>query len=92
MTLLERLGKNPDLLIALGLVGILSVMIVPMPPLVIDLLMTVSIASAIVMLLTAVYVKRALDFSVFPSLLLILTLFRLALNVATTRVILLHGP
>lgn len=91
MTLLERLGKNPDLLIALGLVGILSVMIVPMPPLVIDLLMTVSIASSIVMLLTAVYVKRALDFSVFPSLLLILTLFRLALNVATTRVILLRG-
>jgi flagellar biosynthesis protein FlhA len=91
MTLLERLGKNPDLLIAVWLVGILSVMIVPMPPIVIDLLMTVSIASSIVMLLTAVYVKRALDFSVFPSLLLILTLFRLALNVATTRVILLHG-
>ncbi|MBI4924702.1 MAG: flagellar biosynthesis protein FlhA, partial [Bdellovibrio sp.] len=88
---LEKISKNSDLLLAIGLVGILAIMVIPLPRFVIDILLSFGIASAIVLLLTSVYTKRALDFSIFPSLLLITTLFRLALNVATTRVILLHG-
>jgi len=89
--ILARLTKNSDLALALGLVGILSVMVIPTPTWLIDLCLTLAIAGSIVLLLTAVYTQRALDLSIFPSLLLITTLFRLALNVATTRVILLNG-
>jgi flagellar biosynthesis protein FlhA len=89
-TFLEKLSKNSDLALAMGLMGILAV-IVPMPRFFIDLLISTAIASSVVLLLTAVYATKALDFSIFPSLLLITTLFRLSLNVATTRVILLHG-
>jgi flagellar biosynthesis protein FlhA len=88
---LDRLSKNSDLALALGLVGILAVMVIPMPPLLLDLFLSLGIAFSMVLLLTSVYAARALDFSIFPSLLLITTLFRLSLNVATTRVILLHG-
>lgn len=87
----QRLIRNSDLALALGLVGILTVMVIPMPPFLIDLLLSLGIAIAMVLLLTAVYATKALDFSVFPSILLVVTLFRLALNVATTRAILLHG-
>jgi len=90
-TIWERLGKNSDLGIAIGLILILAVMIVPLPGLMIDLLLVFGIASAMLLMLTSVYATKALDFSVFPSLLLITTLFRLSLNVATTRRILLHG-
>jgi flagellar biosynthesis protein FlhA len=88
---LEKLSKNSDLALAMGLMGILAVMIIPMPRFLIDLLISTAIASSVVLLLTSVYATKALDFSIFPSLLLITTLFRLSLNVATTRVILLHG-
>src|SRR3712207_1402836 len=88
---LDKLGKNTDLALALGLVGILAVMVIPMPPLLLDLFLALGIAFSMVLLLTSVYAARALDFSIFPSLLLITTLFRLSLNGATTRVILLHG-
>src|SRR4051812_4455137 len=88
---LEKLSKNSDLALALGLVGILAVMVIPMPPFLLDIMLSMGIAVSMVLLLTAVYATRALDFSVFPSLLLITTLFRLSLNVATTRVILLNG-
>jgi flagellar biosynthesis protein FlhA len=88
---LDRLAKNSDLAMALGLVLILAVMVIPMPPFLIDIFLSIGIASSMVILLTSVYATRALDFSIFPSLLLITTLFRLALNVATTRVILLRG-
>ncbi len=88
---LTRIGKNSDLGLAVGLVGILAVMVMPMPPFMLDLMLSLGIAIAVLLLLTAVYAKRALDFSIFPSLLLLTTLFRLALNVATTRKILLTG-
>jgi len=87
----EKLLKNSDLMLAVGLVGVLCVMVIPMPRFMIDIMLSIGIASSIVLLLTAVYVKRSLDFSIFPSLLLITTLFRLSLNVATTRIILLRG-
>ncbi len=88
---LDKLSKNSDLALALGLVGILAVMVIPMPAVLLDLFLSLGIAFSMVLLLTSVYAARALDFSIFPSLLLITTLFRLSLNVATTRVILLHG-
>jgi flagellar biosynthesis protein FlhA len=88
---LNKLAKNSDLALAVGLVAILGVMVIPMPRFFIDLMLSIAIAFSIVLLLTSVYATRALDFSVFPSLLLVTTLFRLSLNVATTRVILLRG-
>ncbi len=87
----ERLVKNSDLFLAVSLVAILVVMVVPMPKIIIDLLLSLGLAMSIVLMLTSVYATRALDFSIFPSLLLISTLFRLALNVASTRLILLKG-
>lgn len=77
---------------AAGLIGILAIMIVPLPPFMMDLLISLGIAVSIIMMVTAIYVKRALEFSSFPTMLLIVTLYRLSLNVATTRVILLRGP
>ncbi|MGZ3651943.1 MAG: flagellar biosynthesis protein FlhA [Bdellovibrionota bacterium] len=85
-------AKNADFVLAGGLVGILVLMIVPLPSFMIDIFLTLSIAGSIVLLLTATYATKPLDFSVFPSLLLTVTLFRLALNVASTRLVLLHGP
>src|SRR5689334_14859377 len=90
-SLMNRLTKNSDLFLAVGLVMILGVMVIPMPPFMLDILLSIGVAVSVVLLLTSVYAARALDFSIFPSLLLITTLFRLSLNVATTRVILLHG-
>lgn len=87
----ERFTKNTDLFIAFGLLAILSVMIIPLPPFLLDLSLTFSLTLSIMILLTSVYTKRTLDFTSFPSLLLITTLFRLSLNVATTRLILTHG-
>src|SRR5258707_1116996 len=90
-TVAQRIARNSDLALAIGLVAILAVMVIPMPRFLLDILLSMGIAASMVMLLTSVYATRALDFSIFPSLLLITTLFRLSLNVATTRVILLHG-
>lgn len=87
----ERYTKNTDLLIAFGMLVILSVMIIPLPPVLLDLALTFSLASSILILLVSLYVNKALEFSVFPSLLLMTTLYRLSLNVATTRLILTHG-
>src|ERR1700722_4224702 len=89
--MLEKFGKNSDLAVAVGLVAILAVMVIPMPRFLLDILLSIGISFSMILLLTSVYATRALDFSIFPSLLLITTLFRLSLNVATTRLILLHG-
>src|SRR6185436_4595014 len=74
-----------------AVVAVVLLMIVPLPPLLLDLLLSIDIGLAVVLLLTAVYVRQAVEFTVFPSLLLLLTLLRLALNVASTRLVLLHG-
>jgi flagellar biosynthesis protein FlhA len=87
----EKYTKNTDLMIAFGLMVILGVMVVPLPPVLLDLALTFSLAISILILLVSIYIKKALEFSVFPSLLLLTTLYRLALNVATTRLILTHG-
>lgn len=87
----EKVTKNTDLFIAFGMLAILAVMIIPLPPMMLDLALTFSLAISILILLVSLYTQRALDFTSFPSLLLMTTLFRLSLNVATTRLILTHG-
>jgi flagellar biosynthesis protein FlhA len=73
------------------LIAMLAMMIIPLPPFLLDILFTFNISLALVILLASVYAKRPLDFAAFPTLLLIATLLRLALNIASTRVVLLHG-
>ncbi len=73
------------------MIGILLVMVLPVPPILMDLLLTLSITSGILILMVALYTLQPLDFSTFPTLLLVVTLFRLSLNVASTRLILLNG-
>jgi len=87
----ERFTKNSDLFVAFGMMIILSVMIIPLPPIILDMALSMSLALSIMVLLVSIYVQRALEFTSFPSLLLISTLFRLSLNVATTRLILTNG-
>ena len=87
----EKYTKNTDLFIAFGILAILAVMIIPLPPMLLDISLTFSLAISILILLVSIYTERALDFTSFPSLLLMTTLFRLSLNVATTRLILTHG-
>ena len=74
-----------------AVVAIVVMMVVPLPTVLLDLLLVCNLAGATVILLVSMHVRRALDFSIFPSLLLIATLFRLALNVSSTRLVLLHG-
>lgn len=75
----------------LVVLAMLSMVVVPLPPFLLDLLFTINIALSLMVLLAVVYVRRPLEFSVFPSVLLMVTLLRLSLNVASTRVVLLHG-
>ena len=77
--------------VPLMLLALLAMMVVPMPPLALDMLFTFNITLSLVIMLVAVYTPRPLEFAVFPTVLLIATLLRLALNVASTRVILLNG-
>ena len=90
----EKVGfvkKYSDVMIAVGIVTIVVMMIIPLPTLLLDLLLCMNITLALVVVMSAIYNVEALDLSVFPSLLLITTLFRLALNVSSTRLILLEG-
>jgi flagellar biosynthesis protein FlhA len=89
--MLEKLLKQSDIILAVGIVLILGLMIIPMPSILLDLFLSFSITLSIVVLLVSAYTERPLDFSVFPSLLLISTLFRLSLNIASTRLILMRG-
>jgi flagellar biosynthesis protein FlhA len=90
ISFIERIGGG-NTFVALGLVGILMMMIMPLPSLLMDVLIGANIAIAMMIIMTAVFTKKPLDFSIFPSLLLITALFRLSLNIATTRLILLKG-
>ena len=83
--------KNSDIYVAVALIGILALMIIPLPSFMLDLFLAANITVALCILLVCLYTQHALDFSVFPSILLVTTLFRLALNIASTRLILLHG-
>ena len=80
-----------EALLAIAVIGVLALMVVPLPAVALDALLALNVSISVIMLLVALGLTRPLDFSVFPSLLLITTLFRLGLNVATTRLILLKG-
>ncbi|MCX8499001.1 MAG: FHIPEP family type III secretion protein, partial [Caulobacteraceae bacterium] len=80
-----------DVIMAIGVVGIIVLLIIPVPPVLLDLLLAVSISMSVLILMTAILLKRPLDFTSFPTVLLVATLYRLALNVASTRLILAHG-
>lgn len=84
-------GKNSDILLAFGLILMLGLMLIPLPPVLLDFLLAVNITAAVLILIVSLYIESPLDISVFPGLLLILTLFRLALNMSSTRLILLDG-
>ena len=84
-------ARSSSAMIAMGVIAILMVMIIPIPTFLLDILLSFSIAISIIILLMSMYVLKPLQFSVFPSILLMVTLLRLSLNVASTRLILLHG-
>src|SRR6478672_8051744 len=86
-----RVLAGGELVIPLTFVVVVIVMIIPLPTVLLDLLLTVNIAVSLIILLVAMYTMRPLEFSTFPSVLLVTTLLRLSLNVASTRLILLHG-
>lgn len=87
----QRVNANRGLMVPIALISLLAVIIVPLPPLIIDLLLVANLALAALIMLTTIFVDSPLDFSVFPSLLLFTTMFRLVLNIATTRMILTAG-
>lgn len=90
-TVMSRLAQNGDFLMAAGVLGLVLVMVMPMPPQLLDLLLASSIGLSILLFLTVLYAKKPVDLSIFPTLLLVATVLRLALNVASTRLILLGG-
>lgn len=83
--------KNSDIVTTVLIVGVVLIMILPVPPILLDLLLSFNITFSVIILIVSMYTLTALDFSIFPSLLLITTLFRLSLNVSSTRLILLNG-
>jgi flagellar biosynthesis protein FlhA len=91
MSIGDRIAGSAQIWVAAASVLLVILMIVPVSPWVLDLLLSVNISLALVILLTTLYTENALAFSVFPTLLLIITLFRLSLNITGTRSILLHG-
>ena len=88
---MARLSRYKDLVLPLGLISSVLVILVPLPPALLDLLLAANITLSVIVLLTTIYVRTPLEFSVFPSLLLATTLMRLVLNVASTRLILTRG-
>lgn len=90
-TKLSNILKNNDIVLAIGLVIIVCMMVIPLPAPILDILLTINISLAVVILLVCLYTQEPLDYSSFPTVLLIATLFRLGLNVSSTRLILLHG-
>ncbi len=80
--------KNLDMFLVIAVIGVLLTIIMPLPPFLLDLLLIINISLAIIVLFTSIYVAKPLDFSVFPTMLLMTTFYRLALNIASTRLIL----
>ncbi|MDP8917104.1 MAG: FHIPEP family type III secretion protein, partial [Pseudomonadota bacterium] len=80
-----------EVALAVGVIGIIVLLILPMPPVLMDLLLAFSLVSSVLILMTALMIKKPLEFTAFPTVLLVTTLFRLGLNLATTRLILAHG-
>ncbi len=88
---LPWITASGDIILAVSVVGILILMVLPLPTMLLDLLFSFNITFSLIILLVAMYIAKPLDLSAFPSILLVITLFRLALNISSTRIILLHG-
>ena len=88
---MSKFLKNSDIIFAFGIIFILGLMIIPLPPFFLDFLLAINISLAVLILIVALYINSPLDISVFPGLLLVLTIFRLSLNISSTRLILLDG-
>src|SRR5437588_5312861 len=88
---MKRMSNHVDLMAAVAVVLVVVMMIVPLPPFLLDFFITLNISGGLMILVATLYMPRALDFAAFPSLLLLTTLFRLSINVSVTRLILLHG-
>ena len=91
MSVITTIQERGDIIVAVGVVSVLGIMILPIPPFVLDILLSFSISLSVVILVSAITIRRPLDLSAFPSILLMTTLYRLALNIAATRLVLLHG-
>src|SRR5271157_3314940 len=87
---LRQYAPGSDVGLALGVVLLLSVLILPLPTFILDIGLALSITASVLVLMVALFLSRPLDFTTFPTLLLLTTLLRLSLNVATTRLILSH--
>jgi len=88
---LNELSKRGDIALAVGVITILVVLILPLPPMLLDFALAISIIFSVLILMTALFIHTPLEFSAFPTVLLIATMLRLALNLASTRLILAHG-
>src|SRR5688572_834389 len=86
----QLLGRR-DIFFAIGIICILTVLIVPLPPILLDLMLAISLTASVLVLMTVLFVEKPLQLSSFPTILLIVTMLRLALNIASTRLILSHG-
>src|SRR4051812_43040253 len=87
----KSLIRNREAAMGFGFVATVLIMMIPLPSFMLDLFLVISMASGLVIFLIAVYTRKAVDFTIFPTLLLMITIFRLALNIASTRLILTHG-
>jgi len=87
----KALKEKSDIMVAVSIVFVILIMIIPLNSFFIDIFLTLSISVSLIILFIGMYIQKPLDFSVFPSILLITTLFRLSLNIASTRLILVHG-
>ena len=88
---MKNLFKNTDIVLAFGIIFILGLMVIPLPAYLLDFFLALNISTAILILIASLYIQSPLDISVFPGLLLMLTLFRLSLNICSTRLILIDG-
>ena len=88
---IRRSSSSSEVLLAVGVLTILAVLVVPLPPMLLDLMLAFSISLSLLILITSLFIERPLDFNSFPTILLIATMLRLALNLATTRLILSSG-
>ncbi|MEM7616914.1 MAG: flagellar biosynthesis protein FlhA [Pseudomonadota bacterium] len=89
--ILNKISGHNDIIFAIGIVGILAVLLFPIPTLLLDFLLTISITISIVILLTVIFINKSLEFNSFPTILLIAAVFRLSLNIGSTRLILSEG-
>ena len=89
--MMKAFGRNSDIFLAFGLIFMLGLMLIPLPPTVLDFLLALNITLSVLVLIVSLYIQSPLDISVFPGLLLVTTLFRLGLNISSTRLILIDG-